>query len=559
MHLLNVSAGGLHAVQIGTEVVTTGHLKVPQPEPWHVTDDGIPGDKRAVHPDKIYAFSRQAYAYWGEQLGVEAARWPDGFFGENLTFDTLDESDLRIGDVFTLGEEVCLFVAGARSPCLKLSWRLGQPPAFQRAFAKSRHAGVYFGVESPGRVRPGDRLRRIAHNPAMPSVADVSDFLIERDPPPLEPLQRLLGYARLSGTNRLLLSAKREAAERAQDRQEGRWRGWRPFVVSKVTQEAPEIRSVEFSPADGGRLPRAKPGQHVQVQFEHEGATIRRAWSLSAFSFTPERYRVTVRKQQGKGSQGLHALRLGDTVSLSAPAGDFTLDMGSYRPLVLIAAGIGITPLKAMLDAHFSRRDAPPAYLIYGGRSPKDLAFWEELEALAAAREDFSLTLIYSRAEVPGALHGRITPERVIAALSDLSVVVNGHRHALPWFEAAIHICGPGSLCTDLKDALVARGANANTVLFEQFGRTVERSEVVEASVRFAKSEQTIRWFAGDDFSLLELAEAAGIAVPNSCRSGSCLTCRSALIKGTSTADLGDGTCLPCIARPQAIDLVVDI
>lgn len=559
MRLINVSAGGLHTVQIGTEVITTGHLKVPQPEPWHVTDDGIPGDRRAVHPDKIYAFSRAAYAYWGKALGVEPSRWPDGFFGQNLTFDTLDECDLRIGDVFTLGDEVRLFVAGARSPCLKLSWRLGQPPAFQRTFAKSRHAGVYFGVESPGRIHPGDRLRRIAHDPAMPSVADVSDFLIEREPPPLEPLQRLLGYARLSGTNRLLLSAKREAAERVQNQQEGRWTGWRPFVVSTVIEEAPDIRTVAFVAADGNDLAHAKPGQHVQVQLEYEGAAIRRTWSLSSFSIDPKSYRVTVRKQQGAGSHGLHALRIGDAVSLKAPSGNFTLDMGSYRPLVLIGAGIGITPLKAMLDAHFSRSEPSPAYLIYGGRNPEALAFREELETLAAAREDFSLTLVYSRADVPGTLYGRITPDRVIAALADLSVVVGGHRHALPWFEAAIHICGPDSFCSDMKDALVARGANANAVLFERFGRTAERSEITEANVRFAKSGKTVRWTAEQNISLLELAETAGLSVPNSCRGGSCLTCRSPILAGATTADLDDGTCLPCIARPQVIDLVLDI
>lgn len=559
MRLLNVSAGSLHTVQIGTEVVTTGHLKTPQPEPWHITDDGIPGDRRAVHPDKIYAFSRAAYAYWGDALGVAPSRWPDGFFGENLTFDTLDETDLRIGDIFSLGSEVRLFVAGARNPCLKLSWRLGQPPAFQWAFAKSRHAGVYFGVDSPGRVRPGDQLQRITHDPAMPSVADVSDFLIERDPPPLEPLQRLLGYARLSGTNRLLLSAKREAAERALDQQEGRWTGWRPFVISRTIEETAEIRTVEFTPADGGDLPRSKPGQHVQVELKHKDVSIRRTWSLSSFSLSPRAYRVTVRKQQGAGSQALHELRVGDTALLSAPSGNFTLDMGSYRPLVLIAAGIGITPLKAMLDAHFSRSESSPVYLIYGGKSPDALAFRQELETLAINREDFSLTFAYSRAAVPGALHGRITADRVIAALADLGVVVNGHRHALPWFEAAIHICGPESFCTEIKDALVARGANANTVLFELFGKPSGPSEIAESRIRFAKSDKTAQWTIASDVSLLELAEACGIDVPNSCRGGTCLTCRSQLLAGTTTSDLGDGTCLPCIARPQTAELTIDI
>jgi len=559
MTLLSVSAGRLHAIQIGSEIVTTGHIKEVQPEPWIITGEGVAGDRRAVHPDTLYAFSREAYRHWGAQLGVDPARWPDGFFGENLTFDTLDERDLRVGDIFSLGEEVRLFVAGARNPCLKLSWRLGQPPSFQTLFAKSRHAGVYFGVEAGGQVRPGDRLERIHHDPAMPSVADVSDFLIDREPPPLEPLERLLAYPRLSGSNRMLLGGKRDAAERAMDLVEGRWPGWRDFTVQEVVDEAEEIRSVHLAPVDGGPLPRAKPGQFVTVELDDAGETVRRSWSLSAFAFKPQTYRITVRRQEGRGSRRLHALNPGDRVRLSAPAGDFTLDMGSYRPLVLVAAGIGITPLKAMLDAHLSRQDPPPVTLLYAGRTPAALAFREELEALAAARPDVSLTLLYSRADHPGALAGRITPERVIAALADLSIVVSGHCHRLPWFEAVIHVCGPGTLCEQLKDGLVARGANANHVLFEHFGATVAPSALAAAAVTFGASGISADWTIERNLSLLELAEAQGIAISNSCRSGTCLTCRSRILSGESTADLGDGTFLPCIARPKSPQMVVDL
>ena len=559
MTLLSVSAGRLHAIQIGTEIVTTGHIKEVQPEPWIITEKGVEGDRRAVHPDTIYAFSREAYRHWGEQLGVDPARWPDGFFGENLTFDTLDECDLRVGDVFSLGREVRLFVAGARNPCLKLSWRLGQPPSFQALFAKSRHAGAYFGVEAGGRVRPGDRLERVHHDPAMPSVADVSDFLIDRAPPPLEPLKRLLAYPRLSGSNRMLLGGKLDAAERATDLVEGRWPGWRDFSIVDVVDEAEGIRSFHLAPIDGGALPRAVPGQFVTVELDDEGETIRRSWSLSAFAFEPQRYRITVRRQEGRGSRRLHRLSPGDRLRLSAPIGDFTLDMGSYRPLVLVAAGIGITPLKAMLDAHLSRRDPPPVTLLYAGRTPAALAFRKELEALAAARPDVSLTFLYSRAEHPGALSGRITPERVIAALADLSIVVSGHRHRLPWFEAAIYVCGPGALCEELKEGLVARGANATNILFERFGATVAPGALAAAAITFGASGISADWTIERNLSLLELAEAQGIAIPNSCRSGTCFTCRSRIVSGDSTADLGDGTFLPCIARPKSAEITVDL
>lgn len=559
MRLLNVSAGRIQTVQIGSEVVRTAHVKEPLAGPWIIGENGVEGDHRAVHPDKLYAFSRSAYDYWGAELGVDPARWPDGFFGENLTLDTLDETDLRVGDVFALGDEVRIFVAGARNPCIKLSWRLAQPPTFQKRFAKSRHAGVYFGVERPGRVQPGDRLERVHSASEMPSVADVSGFIIDAEPPPLTDLERLLACPRLSAMNRILLTPKVEASARAADAVEGRWRGWRAFKVRAVVDEAADVRSAYLLPDDGERLPRAKPGQFVTLEMDGgDEPAASRCWSLSSYAHEPTEYRVTVRRQEGEGSQRFHKLEPGDLVRLRCPAGEFTLDAGSFRPVVLVAAGIGITPLKAMLDAQLARRDGPAVHLIYGGRKAESLAFREELEALARSRDDFDLTLVYSRTEAPGAATGRITPDLITRALSDLSVVVDGHRHALPWFEANMYICGPNDFCVSIRDGLIARGANANQIFFELFTRVPEEAtEVATARITFARSGLTATWRNGDDLSLLELAEANGIEIASSCRAGSCMTCRSTLIEGDATGALGDGTVLPCVARPKTAELTL--
>ena len=560
MRLLNVSAGRVQTVQIGSEVVRTGHLKEPVAEPWIIGQNGVEGDQRAAHPDTLYAFARAGYDHWGAELGVDLARWPDGFFGENLTLDDLDEADLRIGDVLALGDEARIFVAGARNPCVKLTWRLSQPPTFQKRFAKSRRAGVYFGVDRPGRVAPGDRLERIHTDAAMPSVADVSAFIIDADLPAPEPLRRLLDYPRLSATNRLLLTPKLDAAERAADAIEGRWRGWREFRVSRIVEEARDIRSVHFVPVDGGRLPRAKPGQFVTAELDDgSNGRVARAWSLSSHAHEPVDYRLTVRRQEGRGSRLFHALEHDATVRLRCPAGEFTLDAGSFRPLVLIAAGIGVTPLKAMLDAQLARGDAPPVHLIYGGRDAASLAFREELEALAAARDDFTLTVVHSRHAGNGGPVGRITPELVIGAL-DLGVTVGGHRHAVPWFEGLFYICGPGDFCERLRDGLVARGGNANHIRYELFvAAPQEATDLEEARIIFAKSGGSATWRSVDDVSLLELAEAAGLRVESSCRSGTCMTCRSPLLAGDATGRVDEGTILPCIARPKTAELVLDI
>lgn len=557
MRLLNVSTGRIRTVRIGGEEVRTAHVKTPAPEPWLITDEGAAGDERAVHPDKLYAFPRSHYDYWGKQLGVDPADWPDGFFGENLTFDTLDEDDVALGDVFELGDEVRLVVSGSRTPCVKLAWRLGQPRTFQRVFALSRRTGAYFGVLRPGRVRPGDVLRRVEREADLPSIAELCRFVADRDPPPLEPLRRVLAFKRLSPTIRLLLGAKRDAAERAATAREGGWPGWRPFHVSRIVEEAADVRSFELRPADGGALRVPKPGQHVAVRLrDPDGAAVTRAWSLSAYAHDMDRYRLTVRRQTGQGSTRLHALQEGDRVELRSPSGGFALDQGGYRPLVLVAAGIGVTPLMAMLQAHLLRPGAAPAWLIYGARTPDDVVFRSDLQAMAAAHPALTTVFKYSRTDEGDA--GRIDADFVIGTLHDLHVVMNDHRIALPWYEGDMYLCGPGAFCETLKAELVARGGNADHIAFETFAAPPpEDTDVERAVVRFQRSGVVLEWRADAGESLLDLADAAGLSIPNDCRAGACRSCRTRVISGACTAS-AEGEALLCIALPLEDELVLD-
>ncbi len=560
MELLNFSVGQVQTVRIGQDDVKTGYVKGPVAEPWIITDEGAEGDRRASHPDKIYAFARTGYDYWREHFGLEPGCWPDGFFGENLTLDVLDEDALRVGDVFTLGEEVRLFVAGARNPCIKLAWRMGQPRTFQRTFALSRHTGAYFGVERAGRVRPGDRLERVSGDPAMPSVTDVCDMMQGHDAPRLEPLKRLLAYDRLSQVNRLLLGSKLDAAERAGAFAAGRWRGWRPFTLQRVVEEAPGIRSFHLAPDDGAGICAPKPGQFVTVRMRGEdGAEIVRPWSLSSFSYEPSDYRLTVRRQGGAGSNWLHDASLGDRVELKAPSGCFAIDMGGFRPVALVAVGIGITPLFAMLQAQLTRPDAAPVFLIYGARTPGDVALRAEIEAMAAERPNVHVSYVYSRSDAAGP-PSRITAEVVLERLKPLYIDLHGRRVDLPWFEADMYICGPDDFCETLKADLVAHGGNGDHIRYETFSAIVaEAAEVDAAAVHFARSGVRVEWTAEGGASLLELAEAAGLEVANDCRAGACLTCRTRVIAGATTADLPDGCTLVCIARPKTAELELEL
>ncbi len=561
MRLLNFSVGRVQTVQIGTEIVKTAHLKAPVKEPWVITQTGAENDQRAVHPDKLYAFARSAYDYWGEYLGVDPEKWPDGFFGENLTLDDLDETQVRVGDVFTLGGEVKLVVSGARTPCVKLAWRLNQPRSFQKVFAQSRRSGVYLDVLTPGVVRPGDTLSRISHDPDMPSVADVCDFIGGHKAPPLAPLLKLLNFEKLSPANRLLLGAKKEIAERALDAAENRWRGWRPFVVSSIAEEAENIKSFTLKPEDGGALCQMRAGQHVNVRLTRDtGEKIVRTWSLSAFAYEPDQYRITVLRQEGEGSRRLHELKAGDVVELRAPSGAFTLDMGSFHPVVLIAAGIGVTPLMAMLEAHLQKKEPGYVRLIYGAKTPQDMAFRDVIDDLERKHASFQTTYVFSRSKEDDCGQGRVTPDLVKQSLGDLHVTLGGKRIDLPWFEADFYICGPDSFCHDMKEALVQGGGNPSHIHTEEFSAPVTgETEIESARVFFRKSEKEACWRASDNLSLLELAEAAGVELASDCRAGACLTCKAGVLEGRTTADLGDGTALLCISRPKTGALTLDV
>lgn len=561
MRLLNFSVGKVQTVRIGTESIRTAYVKDPAAEPWIITDEGAEGDQRAVHPDKIYAYARTHYEYWGKYLGVDPSQWPDGYFGENLTFDALDEEELRVGDVFAVGDEVRLVVAGPRNPCLKLSWRLGQPQTFQKIFQRSRHTGVYFGVLSAGRVRPGDRAVRIQRRPELPSLAETADFAASHATPPLEPLRRLLAFEHLSKTIRFILGAKLDGAERAAATLEGRWQGWRTFAIQRIVEEAPEIRSFYLRPEDERALCQSRPGQFVTVQMRSaDGGCITRCWSLSAYSHPMHDYRLTVRRQKGAGSNWLHQAAVSSTVKLRAPAGEFVLDGGSYRPVVLIAAGIGITPLLAMLHAHLARGEAgAPVYLIYGARTPAHVAFRDALEALASAHRHLTIHYVYSDSDAAGRPAGRITPQLVVSLLSDLYVMLGERRIALPWYESDTYICGPGAFCANLKQAFVARGANPDHIFFELFSAKPSEETLIDcAEVRFQRSGVSCTWRAEEDLTLLELAEKAGVEVGSDCRAGACLTCKTAVVEGAVTTDMGDGSALLCIGRPKTSRLTLD-
>jgi ferredoxin-NADP reductase len=302
--------------------------------------------------------------------------------------------------------------------------------------------------------------------------------------------------------------------------------------------------SVTLAPADGDPIATTvAPGQYLTVRLRSHGPEeppIIRSYSISTTP-DPGGYRISVKREPaGAGSAYLHEhVHVGDTIDAAAPRGSFTL-RGGRGPVVLISAGVGATPVLAMLHslaAHHSTRDV---WWLHGARNRDEHAFAAEADELLAALPNAHRIVSYSRpgpGETPGSdfdAVGRLSGETIASA-------------RLP-VNADYYLCGPDGFMRSLSAALTARGTAPEHVAIETFGA----ADVVTApglegerpaphpptgppgdgpTVTFSRSNLTVPWDR-EYISLLELAEACDVPVSFGCRSGVCHYCESGLLTG---------------------------
>ena len=364
-----------------------------------------------------------------------------------------------------------------------------------------------------------------------------------------------------------------EADARLQQRQlQRQWQAWR---VLRVEQESRDIRSFYLEPPSDSSVTFA-PGQHIPVQVQIDGeAAMIRTYSLS--SAPSDGYlRISV-KAQGPASRHLHErVKPGDVLDVRSPMGSFTLDEQSTRPLVLIGAGVGITPLLAMLREQLNKGQARRIHLFHGARSLADLPFGQELASL--------------RQQAGGLLHvhrALSQPEDHAVAGQDYEFTgrlgIEQVKATLALDDYDFYLCGPGSFTQDLYEGLRSVHVPDARIHAEAFGPSALRrhtdagqptwqqppSASEPVPVYFAASAKEARWVPGSG-TLLELAEARGLAPEFSCRGGSCGTCKTRLVSGqvhypNPPAELpGAGSVLICCAVPAQVEdgvqaLVLDI
>ncbi|WP_397452243.1 pyridoxamine 5'-phosphate oxidase family protein [Pseudomonas sp. NA-150] len=353
---------------------------------------------------------------------------------------------------------------------------------------------------------------------------------------------------------------------------------WRPFRVTEIIEESQSIRSFYFEPTDGAGLPRFEAGQHLPVRFLLEGqkSPSIRTYSLSSAP-SDAFFRISV-KRDGTVSSHLHdTVRVGDLVEARAPQGHFTVDADEERPLVLLAAGVGVTPLLSMLREVVYEgkriRRTRPTWFVQSARSLAELAFHDEIIELATrGGDDVRALRLLSQPET----HAREGEGFELAGRIDIELL----KALLPLNDYDFYLCGPSSFTQTLYDGLRALRIDDDRIHAETFGPSmlirdlqtmVPALEQVPAAsepvkVLFSTSAKEARWEPGGG-TLLELAESRGLNPEYSCRGGSCGTCKTRLISGrvhylNMPADpLPDDEVLICCAVPAqgGEALVLDI
>jgi ferredoxin-NADP reductase/MOSC domain-containing protein YiiM/ferredoxin len=571
--LLSVNVGGPREVEWQGKTVRTAIWKQPVQGPRMVRRINIDGDDQAdrlAHGGEhraVFVYQIESYRYWERELGRDDFTY--GQFGENFTVDGLADDEVCIGDRFRIGG--ALFeVTQPRVTCYRVGIRMDDP-AMPTLLVAHHRPGFYFRVLEEGEVQAGDEIVKVADGPERLTVARV-DGLLYLPGHPRALLERALRVPALSAGWResfraLLASADGRAAAGPA------WPGFRPLRVAEVRPESASVTSFRLVPTDDtAPAPSALAGQYltVRVRPDTTGPALVRSYSMS--DLPGERgWRISV-KREGPGSRYMHEhVKVGDLIDVAAPRGSFVVRDGD-RPVVLISAGVGATPVLAMLHALAREHSVRPTWWLHGARNAAEHPFREEAEALLAGLPNGHRLVAYSQP----------TDADTRAGHHDFS-----GRLGLPAMEAAgiprdadYYLCGPESFMREIRAGLTAWGVPPERVATEAFGATpIHASGIVGAgqraphppdgppgagpAVTFVRSSLTVEWDAQYP-SLLDFAEACDVPVGFGCRNGTCHNCESSLLAGTVDYTLEplepppDGRVLVCCSQP-ASELTLDL
>jgi ferredoxin-NADP reductase/ferredoxin len=434
-------------------------------------------------------------------------------------------------------------------------------------------------VLEEGEVQAGDGIVKLASGPERMTVAEVNALLYL----PGHPRERLIRALRIPA-----LSPGWQASFRALldgDAGSGNagltavgpppaWPGFRRLTVTGIERESDSVVSIRLEDPDGVPLPAARAGQYLTLRVRPAGdeSSVLRTYSLSGPPGVGH-YRITVKREPGGVASGYLHTRLapGDRLDVAAPRGTFTLGRAA-APVLLVSAGIGATPVLAMLHALAAERTGREVWWLHGARSGREHPFAAEARTLLTSLPNARSRVYYSRPG-PGDVEGRdfdAAGRLTAARLAELA----------PPPDADAYLCGPAPFMEEMGAGLAAIGLDPSRIRTEPFGPAPGLTPGIAAAparaphppvgrpgsgptVEFARSDLAIPW-SGDHASLLELAEACDVPVRWSCRTGVCHNCETTLIAGAvdyspdPVEPPADGSALICCSRPRGA-VVLDL
>lgn len=528
---------------------------------------GHGGEQRAV-----FVYQIESYHYWEHQLNRNDFVF--GQFGDNFTIEGLSDEEVCIGDRYQIGN--ALFeVTQPRVTCYRIGIRMNEPqmPALLVAH---RRPGFYLRVLQEGEVEAGNEILKVADGPERMTITEI-DAMLYLNEYSRDQLERALRISALSPGWRTsfetlldqVVSGETTGGNPGLAPASGpppAWQGFRPLRVAHIEQESNSVRSLTLVPADGQPLVAALPGQFVVLRLwpKPDKPALLRNYSLSSAPGA-DSFRVSVKQEvNGMASTYVHTqVRPGDVLEVSAPRGTFFFRQG-LRPVVLLSAGVGATPVLAMLHALAAEASPREVWWLFGARNRQEHPFAQEVHDLLQQLPNSHRSILYSR-PAPGD-----RPGLDFDAVGRFSVTVLkeiGVPH-----ESDFYLCGPPAFLHDLTNGLTEWNVPAGRVHTEVFGPAASStpglidvphraphppagSPGTGPLVSFARSNLIVPWDPRFQ-SLLELAEACDVPVRWSCRTGVCHSCESGLIAGNIRYQPepldppADGTLLICCSQP---------
>ena len=414
-------------------------------------------------------------------------------------------------------------------------------------FFKMRRAAALFGRIEPdsGAPPPGDSAPPAAPpSPTTPAA---------ETPTPSDPS--------LGRSSRVLVPETTIASPLAAN-----WRG--QLRVGSIVAETPSVKTLRLVPSSSdGLMPFTfVPGQFLNVAFWIGGAKMNRSYSISSSPTQRDHIDLTVRREP-RGAVSRHItdlLEVGDPIEAGGPVGRFTFTGTGAESIVLIAGGVGITPMMS-ITRYLTERSWPgDIFFVYACRSPTDFIFANEIDALQSDNPKLHVAVTMSRPEGTDwkGPRGRITKEWLTQTIPALA-------------SRRIHLCGPPAMMDSTKAILTELGVAPDHVKTEAFGaiKPIPAAAGTTAKptapatgplVTFSKNDKGAKIRVGQ--TVLELSEELAIGLEFSCRVGTCGVCKVKLTSGEvemavedalDPDDKANGIILACQAMPKG-DITVE-